>query len=192
MHMSKKADPSQAEPAGMPVQARMIELNERRRVVIKRIIELETKGTLPAAAAAASTHAEALRLLSGESEPPKPVADPCAELAGLHRERSILDRALEIGRQKEAEETGDRVRALMVTETVEWQAAVRKRALLAIALQKANREFEVFRRRYVAVGGMPSGRWKLLGPGVGADEVRGCAEELIGLGILTRKECFDE
>jgi hypothetical protein len=176
-----------------PIRDRLRELQDRRRAITTRVVELEAKGVAPIAATANSTHVQALALLTGASEPVPIVADPGMELRALYDEREIIDRALHVGGLQEIQERGERTRRLMAAEAVEWRAAVRKRALLAIALQKANREFEIFQRRYAAVGGLPNGRFRLLGLGIGgADEVRGCAEEQVAAGILTKKEAFDE
>src|SRR3954454_18467250 len=101
----------------VPLRVRLAELQTRRRVVIARIVELESKGTVPTATPAASVSlVRAVALLAGASEAEPPATDAGLELLGLFQEREDLDRALILGSQQMAAEEAIRVRALMVSE----------------------------------------------------------------------------
>jgi hypothetical protein len=177
--------------AAKSARARITELEAERRELMTRLVAMETEGVRPRSSAASlSVHAAAIALLAGENErPPAVIANQGVELQQLHERRAIIDRALELLRQQDLVEESKRIRELMERERPEWMAAVRRRALLALQLQRANQHFETFKRRYSAVGTLPTASFRLLGIGAGGDEVVRCAEELVRAGILTKKEC---
>jgi hypothetical protein len=175
--------------AAKSARARITEIESERREVTTRIVAMETRGIRPGSGVAAvSGHAAAVALAAGENELPPIIDNEGSELQRLFDRRVVIDQALELLKSQEIVEEGERVRALMERERPEWMAAVRRRALLALQLQRANQHFETFKRRYSAIGTLPGASFRLLGIGAGGDEVVRCVEELVRAGILTRKE----
>ena len=185
---------SAAEPARPSAQSRLSVVEPERRAIVARIIELEKKGIRATPNATRSVHEKAVALVNGLPEPPaETIADEGLELQQLYERRDVLDRAVELLKQRVVIEEGERVRQLMERERPESLAAVRKWALSAIQFQKADQEIEQYQRRYSAVGWLPSAAFKLRGMRAAAHEVVRCAEEFVRKGILTRKEAsFDD
>jgi hypothetical protein len=181
---------SAAEPVARPsARQRIDQLTAERRQVIEKIIALETQGVRALPAIGADIHALAVSLAAGEPAAAAPVVDDGAELIRLYERRSVIDRALDLLHQQEIVDQGERVRELMEREKPQWMAAIRKRAMLALALLKANCEVEVFARRFSSVTPLPGARFRLLGTGGEPhNEAIACAEELVRLQILTKKE----
>ena len=177
-------------PPAKSARERRGELEVERRAITEKILALEAQGFLPSATGDPSRaiHDRALRLITGDDTAVVSGPDGSAELQALYDERAAIDKALGMLTQQEAVEETARLRRLMADEQPQWMAAVRKRALAAVALQHANQEFEQIRRRYRQLGSsLPSVQFKLLGFG-GADEVAKCCNALVAAGILTKKE----
>lgn len=172
-------------------KTRRLQLEAERSAITARIVALEQAGVRPdpSGARAAREHERALALAAGEPDPPTLRGDDDAEeLIRLYDRRGVMDRADEVLRRQELAEHADRVHRLMDDERAEWTAAARRRLLAAVQLQRANAEFEILRRRYGRPGTLPTERFRLLGAGGPGDEVRRAAEELVALGIVTRRE----
>jgi len=168
---------------------RIAALQAERRSVVARIVELEQQGIRVDVDASPNLHAAAMALVNGDDvEAAITAPGEAAELRQLFEKRAVIDRAIELLTQRETIELGERLRSAMERERAEWWAAIRKRVLTAVALQRANAEFEVYRRKYSALGTLPTSGLKLLGYGeLPGDEVHRAAEECVRLGFARKK-----
>jgi len=164
------------------------QLEQERRQTIERIIALESAGVKPVPGARADVHARALALFAGEPSVAAVADDVGAELARLFQHRDVLDEAIALARRREEELRIEFERREMARLQPEITASIRKRALLALALVRANQEFEIFRRRFGDFG-LASAGFRLGGTGAElGNEIYRCVEELARRGILTPKE----
>jgi hypothetical protein len=183
--------PTEPAPRQSP-QARREELQAERRAVVAEIVRLESEGIRATSRPIGpSIRARAVALVAGEDDPPTEVAaaGEGTKLSQLFERSTVIEAALQILALQIAQEDGARCRALMEAEKPQWIAACRKRVLLAKSLQAANAEHENFRRRYGELGGsLPTSAFRLLGWGLAGDEVDRACQEMLRLGMVTKKE----
>jgi hypothetical protein len=141
------------------LDSRVAGLTDRRAAVTREIIVLEkrlkifgeVKIDVPAEP---SINDLAHRLLGGDIIPPAPGAPDDRRLIELHRERRVIDRALELGRSHSG-----RLRIAASAEVLahgndEWQANIRETALLAVRLRQLGAERRRLRNEIaLSVGG---------------------------------------
>jgi hypothetical protein len=168
---------------------RLRELDARRAIITEEIIGLEkTAGAARFDAGVDVAQAEAL--LNGAGYIPSR-DKPVSQLAALHAEREVIDRALKIGRDRQhrlATEQAGQIWADYFPQIAEIE---KRRVLLALDLQRVNRARETFREKITKAGGagfLPSDSVEILGLGDRDDEVRWATERLIADGIATRAE----
>jgi hypothetical protein len=137
---------------------------------------------------------EVATLLTGRAAAPIETRMPiAAQHAQLHRRLNALDKAIAQAHRIAARVAERRLDERLAANRSKIHAVVRKRALLAIALQRANQEFlELERELGVDPSyGLPSSGYALLGPPAPDDEVARLTDGLLGIGMLSRKEIFD-
>jgi hypothetical protein len=170
------------------LRRRIRDLEARRTVITEQIINLETT-TSPAYIVSADL-AQAEAVLDGEPF----VASrekPLSQLAALHAERDIIDRALKIGRSREHQLATERATEIWVAHFAEIAEIEKRRVMLALELQRINRAREVLREKINKAGGagyLSTDSAELLGWGDVHDPVMWSAERLIADGIVTRAE----
>jgi hypothetical protein len=164
------------------------ELDARRVVVTETIIAVEkTVGAAQFDVTADMVQAEAL--LNGAQF----VASrekPISQLAALHAERDVIDRALKIGRSREHRLAVERSSEIWAAHFTEIAAIEKQRVLLAFELQRTNRAREALRQKIAKAGGagyLSTDGIELLGLG-GDAEINWAANRLIADGIATRGE----
>jgi hypothetical protein len=165
------------------------ELDARRVVVTETINAVEkTVGAEQFYVTADLAQAEAL--LKGE----KFVASrekPISQLAALHAERDVIDRALKIGRSREHRLAVERSSEIWAAHFTEIAAIEKQRVLLAFELQRTNRAREKLREKIAKAGGagfLSTDGVDLLGFGDVHDEIQWAANRLIADGVATRAE----
>jgi hypothetical protein len=168
---------------------RLRELDARRSVITETIIGLEkTAGAAARSDAATAVQAEAL--LSGIQF----IASrekPLSELAALHAERDLIDRALAIGRSRKHRLETERSAEIWAAHFPEIAEIEKRRVMLALELQQCNRARERLREKIVAKGGagfLSTDGPELLGLGDRDEEVRWAAERLIADRIASSAE----
>jgi hypothetical protein len=137
---------------------------------------------------------EVRTLLTGRAASPAEIRIPvAAQHAQLHRRLIALDRAIELAHRIAKRVADRRLDERLSANRSKIHAAVRKRTLLAIQLQRANQEFlELERELGVEPSvGLPSSGYFLLGPPAPGDEVACVTDALVLVGIVSRKDVFD-
>jgi hypothetical protein len=171
------------------LKLRLRELQARRDAITKLIINLDSTTAVSRVEVNADV-AQAEALLNGEQF----VASrdkPMSQLAALHAERDVIDRALKLG--------GSRAHQLEIERATEVWAAhfdqiaevEKRRVLLALQLQRANRDREKLRETIMRAGGagyLSTDSVDLLGLGEVEEEVKWAIERVITDGICTRAE----
>lgn len=169
--------------------ARIEELTVERQRITARVIALEQRGVTLTTPPGVVQHAKALALIGGaDADEPVPVADDAGELARLHERRQVIARAIELLNEQARAEEIEHLRDAFERERPEWFSSIRKRVLCAIALARANADFEKYRRQFAALG-LPTSGLRLGGFGERpGDDVLRAIEEAVRAGIITKKE----
>jgi hypothetical protein len=171
------------------LQNRLRELRVRRDEVTERIIILEkTAGSAKNDSAIDAAQAQAL--LDGVAFV-RYREKPISELAALHAERDLIDRALKIGESKRLALITERAGEIWASHFAEIAEIEKRRVFLALELQQTNRAREMLRAKITQAGGagfLSTDSAELLGLGDIDDEVGWAAERLIADGIATRAE----
>lgn len=168
---------------------RLGELDTRRAVITETIILLE-KTVRGATDDLSANLAQAEAVLNGEqfvASREKPVS----QLAALHAEREVIDRALKIGRSRQHRLATERAGEIWAEHFSEIAEIEKRRVMLALELQRTNRARERLRARITAAGGagfLSTDGAGLLAFGDVHDEVRWASERLIADGICSRRE----
>lgn len=173
---------------------RITALRERDHELTNEIIALEKLGTVRSDPIPADFESEAYRLLIGDDQSqmisPKST-QPVRDLNIVYHERSVVQRAIELGLQMLTLEMKDTQFTNLVARMDEWRKLVRQTAIAALELQKLNRARTKFKRD---VGGQPSVPCDLppralLGHGdyVG-DETYRFIQGVLAAGIMTKGE----
>jgi hypothetical protein len=137
--------------------------------------------------------AEVEELLTGRTAPP----EASMPLPALHWRllcrQDALEKAISKAMRSDARVEERRRDERLAAAQAEIRAAVRKRALLARQLQRANREFLELEMRLGLdpFGGLPSSAHPLLGTGQPGDEVDVVTDGLLACGIISRKDLAD-
>jgi hypothetical protein len=167
---------------------RLRELEARRGVLTKKIIGLEKTAVNRPEVSADMAQAEAL--LSG-AEFVASRDRPMSELSSLHAEREVIDRALKIGRSRSQELDIERATQIWVAHFDQIAKVEKRRVLLALELQRTNREREKLRETIMRAGGagyLSTDSVDLLGLGEVEEEVKWAVERVIADGIATKAE----
>jgi len=131
--------------------SRIRELQARRDATTKTIITVEkTVGSAQFDVTADMAQAEAL--LNGE----KFVASrekPVSQLAALHAERDVIDRALKIGGSRLHLLTTERSAEIWASHFSEIAEIEKRRVMLVLELQRTNRAREKLREKIIRAGG---------------------------------------
>jgi hypothetical protein len=193
MNMSlRKLKPSPVDGSDVlaVLKLRLRELQARRDAITKLIIGLE-KTTSVSHTEVNADVAQAEALLNGEQF----VASrdkPMSQLAALHAERDVIDRALKLGGSRAHQLEIERATEIWAAHFDQIAAVELKRVMLALKLQQTNRERERLREAIVKAGGagfLSTDSVDLLGLGdLGDDEVKWAAARLIADGIATSGE----
>jgi hypothetical protein len=171
------------------LERRLGEVQARRADVTALIIELE-KTT---AATRDDGHFDLERaeaLLEGD----KFVASrekPISQLAALHAERTVIDKALQIGRSRQHRLAVERAGEIWAANFADIAEIEKRRVMLAIELQNTNAKREALREKLTAAGGagvLSTDGVDLLGFTHLYDEVNWAAERLIADGVISRRE----
>jgi hypothetical protein len=185
-----KPAPIDADDVLAVLQRKLGELQARRDAITKQIIGFE-KTAVHTPENRDLSRAEAL--LDGE---PFVVSRdrPMSQLAVLHAERNTIDEALKIGRSRAHQLEIERATEIWVAHFPEIAEIEKRRVMLALQLQKTNREREKLRETITNAGGagyLSTDGVGLLGIGDLGDsesEVVWASERLIADGICTRAE----
>jgi hypothetical protein len=193
MSMIPKKSPSAAADADRAIAdltSRIGELDARRLVVTKTIITVEkTVGAAQFDVTADMAQAEAL--LEGK----KFVASrekPVSQLAALHAEREVIDRALKIGGSRLHLLTTARSAEIWASHFAEIAEMEKKRVFLALELQRLNRARTTLREKIATEargpGFLTTDGVDILGFGDVHDEIQWAATRLVADGICTKAE----
>jgi hypothetical protein len=166
---------------------RLRELDSRDAVLLKQQINLEkTASNHPVSGAA-----QAEALLGGAPF----VAsrdNPLSQLEAIHAERKVIAEALRIGRSKFHRLATERATEIWATHFAEIAEVEKRRVMLALQLQQANRDRERLREKIAKAGGagfLSTDSVDLLGLGDrGDDETVWACERVIADGICSRAE----
>jgi hypothetical protein len=167
---------------------RLRDLQARRDVITAQIIELEKTVLNRPMVSANAEQAEAL--LSGA----KFVVSrdrPMSEVAALLVERDVIDRALKIGNSRAHQLEIEKATEIWGAHFDQIAAIERKRVMLALELQRTNREREKLREKITKAGGagyLSTDSVDLLGLGEFEEDVKWAVERVIADGICTSSE----
>lgn len=170
------------------LKLRLRELQSRRDVITKQIINLEATTAVSRVEVGADV-AQAEALLNGEQF----VASrdkPMSQLTALHAERDVIDRALKLGGSRAHQLEIERATEVWADHFDQIAAIERKRVMLALELQRVNRDRERLREKITAAGGagyLSTNSAELLGLGE-LEEVRWAVERVVADGICTLSE----
>ena len=169
---------------------RLRELDARDAVLLKRQISLE-KTTSVSRSNASGAVARAQAMLGGELF----VASrdiTLSELEAIYAERKVIADALRIGRSQHHVLATERAGEIWANHFAEIAEMEKRRVMLALELQRANRDRERLREKITKAGGagfLSTDCVDLLGLGDrGDDEVVWATERVIADGIATRAE----
>jgi hypothetical protein len=172
------------------LKLRLRELQARRDIITKQIIGLETTTSVSRTEVSADV-AQAEALLNGEQF----VASrdkPMSQLTALHAERDVIDRALKIGGSRAHQLEIERATEIWAAHFDQIAEVEKRRVLLALELQRVNRDREKLRETIVRAGGagyLSTDSADLLGLGdLGDSEVVWACQRLIADGIATLAE----
>jgi hypothetical protein len=180
------------------LDSRLAGLEDRRKIATAEILVIEKRlknvGTINLDLPNEPTLDDRARaLLGGDVIDPAPAAPDDRRLAQLHRERCVIDRALEIGRSH-----AGRVRIAATAEVLargdeRWQANLRETALLAVRLRQLGAERRRLREEIaMSVGGIPTNlpfEFFQLGCGPSrGDEFARFLTLAVGAGIVSKEE----
>jgi hypothetical protein len=193
MNATKKSQSiidADADRAIADLVSRLRELDVRRLAVTKTIITVEkTVGAAQFDVTADMAQAEAL--LEGK----KFVASrekPVSQLAALHAEREVIDRALKIGGSRLHLLTTARADRIWATHFAEIAEMEKKRVFLALELQRLNRARPRLRDKIAkearGPGFLSTDGVDLLGLGDVHDEIQWAANRLVADHIVTKAE----
>jgi hypothetical protein len=113
------------------------------------------------------------------------------EITALHARREVRRRAIKIGQDRLHRLREARAEEISASFFAEVAAIEKKRVLLAIELQRINRQRETLREKLTAAGGGPfllTDGSDLLGLGDRQDEVSWAVERLVADGAVTAAE----
>jgi hypothetical protein len=183
-----KLAPVDGEDVLAVLDRRLRELDARDAVLLKQQIGLEkTASNHPVSAGADKAEA----MLDGEPF----VAsrdNPLSLLEAIHAERKVIAEALRIGRSKYHRLATERATEVWAAHFDQIAEVERRRVMLALQLQRANRDRERLREKVAKAGGagfLSTDSVDLLGLGDrGDDETAWACERLIADGIATRAE----
>jgi hypothetical protein len=133
-------------------------------------------------------------LLTGSAAPAEKSMPLPALHAHLHRRQAALDKAIIRAGQAAARVAERRLEQRLVENRPQINALARERCLLAIRLQRVNRQLLALEETLGidrALGGLPSTGADLLGPGLPGDEVANLTDALLTIGIVSRKDILD-
>jgi len=185
----KPAAPVDGDDVLAVLDHRLRELDARRAAITAQIITLEKTaggGKLDAAVDVAQAQAvlDGAQFVAFRGK-------PVSQLAALHAERDVIDRALTIGRDRQQRLAMERAGRIWAQHFPQIAEIEKRRVLLALELQRINRERETLRNKINAAGGagfLSTDGVDLLDLGDREDEVRWASERLIADGIATRAE----
>jgi hypothetical protein len=172
------------------LSGRLTELEDRRRVVIEEIIEVER--TVPrddGGTVSIVEHGLAM-LERGEFSPSR--EKPLTAIARLRAERDTIDAALKIGRSREHQAFLQRAGDIYAEHFDEIRTLEKRRVPLAVELQAVNRSREALRERLDRAGcpgrSLPTDSASLLGLGDVHDMTAWALNRVVADGIVSRDE----
>jgi len=186
--LKSTAAPSNVEDEIAALERRYSELDAEDKADSELLLQLE-KATASSVAASAD-HAEAEAYLRGEKFDPRR-ARPIPEIAAVRARREVRRRALKIAQDRLHKLRETRAEQISASFFNEIAATEKKRVLLAVELQKVNRQRETLREKITAAGGGPflmTDGSDLLGLGDRQDEVSWAVERLVADGAVTAAE----
>lgn len=190
------AAPPSARKAVLPIEERVAQLVARERTVTSEIVRLEKGRAGSSAPVADDIDTEAIVLLGDAVTPTsRPANAPIVSLQGLHHERRVLNRAIDLGRSMAQHARNELVRGELVARMDEWRSLIRSTAVAVIQLRDLNRDRAKFRSELMNSSGPPSlpcDGFKLLGVGnVTGDEMYCFLQDVERGGIMTKREIDD-
>jgi hypothetical protein len=200
MNLKRTAQPAAA-PATSDLDgllAKLRQFRERDKSLLDLQIELEAANVQPIAPGAARRPREmALEMLNGHAPTDFRGLPKGEQLHDLLIERQAIAEAIEIGRGQELQLRIARSVDILKEEAVAWDDAVRETVRAVLALRRANARRARIREKVVTASGvrLPMRCDRLNGQVFGApaisDEIYRFLEDVIGEGIMTRREIGD-
>jgi hypothetical protein len=166
---------------------RLRELQAERVRLTEEIIEDEKTASHPAVSA---DLAQAEAMLEGADFIPSRER-PISRLAANLGKREIIDAALRLGSSRQHRLATERAGEIWAAHFPEIAEIEKRRVMLALDLQRTNRQREVLREKITAAGGagyLSTDSVDLLGLGDVEEDVKWAAERVISDGIATRDE----
>jgi hypothetical protein len=164
---------------------RLRELDARRGIITDQIIHVEK--TVGTAAKGVGVDAEKAQALLDGAKFIASHEKPISQLAALYAERDTIDAALKIGRSKRHRLATERATEIWASCFPEIAEIEKRRVMLALQLQRVNRERELLREKISKKGGagfLSTDGVELLGFH-DMTEVEWAAKRLIADGIAT-------
>jgi hypothetical protein len=180
--------PANAEEGLTRLRRRLGELEARRDALTRLIIDAEK--TAGAAGDYNSDLAQAEALLDGKKFTPSR-EKPFSTLAALNAERSAIDAALKLGRARLDQLVAERAIAIWASYQSEIAQIELRRVMLALQLQRTNRERETLREKIIAAGGagcLHTDGVDLLFLGEKHDDVQWAAARLVADNVCSRRD----
>jgi hypothetical protein len=167
---------------------RLAEIDARDKVLLELQINLE-KTSAPGRTDL-GVLAQAEELLEGKGFVASPVR-PMAQLDAVIAERATIKRAMEIGLSKKHRLATERATEIWAAHFDQIAQVEKRRVMLALELQRANRDRERLREKIIKAGGagyLSTDGVDLLGLGDIEENVKWVCERLIADGIVSRAE----
>jgi hypothetical protein len=186
--LKASAAPVSVDDEIVALERRRSELDAEDKADAELLIQLE-KATASSLAASAD-HDEAEAFLRGEKFDPRRVR-PIPELVAVRARREVRRRALKIAHDRLHKLRETRAEQISASFFSEVAALEKQRVMLAIELQKVNRQRETLREKIAVAGGGPflmTDGADLLGIGDRIDEVSWAVDRVVADGAVTAAE----